>query len=276
MICYKLYEAYKITFVTHLMLENKLIHNLQKLGLSKNDASVFINLLQAGQARVTDLSKKLNMHRQLVYNALDNLGKQQLVRIFQRQKVTYYQALDVTKLNDIFEQKFLLAKSISGELQHLQKQGAQEVIIYEGIEELKRLHLHVYEKAKKSSSMYILGSSSQWFETLGDEVIEKILTLQKKKNIVTYVISPEMESKENEFKIDLGKLLHYKTIPFISNKNTETAILEDRILIKLFIFPYTVIELVNKDVVAGYKEYFLSLWKQHDFLALRYITSEKS
>lgn len=251
------------------MSKKTLIHNLQKLDLTKNDSLVFTELIQNGASRASDISKKTGLHRQLVYNALEHLQRKQLIRSYKKQKVSYFQSRDSKTLEKLFEEKLSLAQDVCKELEHLQQRSVQDVIVHEGLDELKRIHLSLYQKYPYTEPMYIIGSSSEWKKTLGNEIIQRLISLQKKKKIITYIISPEINNTEKHFFDLLQHLVQYKTIPFISNKKTETAILKDRVFIKIFSPPYTVIELINPEIVSGYKEYFLSLWKQEEQISIK-------
>ena len=57
-------------------------------------------------------------------------------------------------------------------------------------------------------------------------------------------------------------LINYKIIPNISSKTNETIVLKDRVILLIFVEPYTTVEIINPAVVESYRKYFDILWNQ--------------
>ena len=53
-----------------LVMESK---DLEKLGLNKNEARVYLGLLQKGQATAAELVKSIGVHRNIIYDNLEKL-----------------------------------------------------------------------------------------------------------------------------------------------------------------------------------------------------------
>ena len=67
-----------------------LIENLEKFGLSKKEASVYLALLGLGPSLVSDISDKAKMNRSTTYVILESLADLDLVTVFEKNKIKIY------------------------------------------------------------------------------------------------------------------------------------------------------------------------------------------
>jgi len=70
------------------------IHSfLSKFGLTTNESKIYLFLLEYGASIASLIGKRLNIKRVTVYPALEALLKKDLIAPFQKDKVTYFEAL---------------------------------------------------------------------------------------------------------------------------------------------------------------------------------------
>ena len=63
------------------MSDEQIYKYLQKLGLTKNQAKIFINLLMFSEATVSELQKQVKIQRPQVYNLLNQLQKMGVISV---------------------------------------------------------------------------------------------------------------------------------------------------------------------------------------------------
>jgi sugar-specific transcriptional regulator TrmB len=78
---------------------------LEELGLSKNEAKVYLALLGIGSASVGKITKESGVHRRNVYDALERLMKRGLVGDVTKSKVKYFEVANPNRLLDILNKE---------------------------------------------------------------------------------------------------------------------------------------------------------------------------
>ena len=78
---------------------------LEHVGLTRNEARVYVELLKTGSAIAKDITRITNMHRTSVYNCLQRLHKKGLVSIAAHSKKTFFEAVDPDKLLSLVSER---------------------------------------------------------------------------------------------------------------------------------------------------------------------------
>ncbi|MBU0597127.1 hypothetical protein KJ641_01010 [Patescibacteria group bacterium] len=238
-----------------------LIKDLEKLGFSKNLATVYLTLFELGEAKAGELVRRTGMHRNLVYTALDKLEGKKLIAKTQIRGVSHYKMLDSSRLKGEIDNMQKIVDDVVVELKSQYKVNSQEVVIYEGKEEVQRMYLESAKKMPEGSVWYVLGLAQRWFDVMED-LVYKFKEIQRERKFLLRGVSDHISQEEEEM-IEVSQgLSEFRVVPSISKKDSEINITEDKVLIFILVEPYTVIEIFNKDLVEGYKEYFNVLWKQ--------------
>jgi DNA-binding MarR family transcriptional regulator len=240
-----------------------LIKDLQKLGFTKNLATIYLMLFELGEARAGELVRRTGMHRNLVYTALDKLEEKKLIIKSQMRGAARYKVLEPTRVMSEVEEKSKLAQQIIEELQLQYKVASQEVVVYEGKEELIKKYLEATERLQEGGTYRLLGFSPVWYDVVGEEGVKKFKEGIKKNKLTILCIGGYFSERERQFVYDLGGQASFRLAPTLSQKYSEINILEDRVFITILVQPYTVIEIINKDLVSGYKEHFDMLWQNN-------------
>ncbi|EKE06702.1 MAG: Transcriptional regulator, TrmB, partial [uncultured bacterium] len=197
----------------------------------------------------------------LVYLALEELEEKKLVSKSQTSGVARFKVLDPVRLLGEVEEKKKLAEDIIDELKSKHKIQSQEIIIYEGISEIRKKYIELYNTITENDFWYILGLSSKFFEINGEKNVKEFIALQNKRKIHIKGISNHMDEHEDLYVKETKGLSEFKNVPAISKKDSEIIIVKDKVLIFIFTEPYTIIEIFNTDLVRSYREYFEFLWE---------------
>jgi sugar-specific transcriptional regulator TrmB len=236
--------------------------DLQKIGLTENQTTLYLALARDGSAKAGELIKATGMHRNLVYTALEELVGKRLVAVSQVRGVALYKLLSPTRLLSAIEEKEHIAKSVIEELSHITKKNRQEVIVYEGIEEFRRHVIRSYELAKPGALHRYLGTSPHWHTVVGVEVESQVNEIQKQKKLKLRGIAKSMFPALTSLLADTNGLSQVRLNPLISSEANNVEILEDRICIQTFTEPYTVVEIMNAELAKNYQSYFDFLWSK--------------
>ena len=78
---------------------------LEKLGLSPNEAKIYLSLLEYGESGVADISTQAGVHRRNVYDSLKRLLDKGLVQQSLDTKENSYAPVDPSKLTEIIAEQ---------------------------------------------------------------------------------------------------------------------------------------------------------------------------
>jgi len=240
-----------------------LLKDLQKLGFSKNVSNVYLTLFELGQARAGEIIKKVGIHRNLVYQALDKLEQKKLIAKTNTRGVATYKTLDPARLMNELREKEVLLHGIIEELETIQKPKSQEIVVREGIEELRKFELNIYNNMEKGETLYHLGLATNWHDTIGKKTYEKLIEIQNEKQFFIRAIGGYIQNEEEIYQTKTHGLTEFKIIPAITTRKNEITIFRDSIFIKLFVEPYTIVEIKNAEIAESYKKYFNLLWEEN-------------
>jgi len=132
---------------------------LQQLGFGKNEVRVYLALFDLGKTRAGAIIEQTGLHRNLVYTALEELLKKDLVSKVISSGVAVYEANSPESLQDLFEDKVQAAKEVVSELKSKVGDKPRDIKIYEGTEGIKRSRSRTLNY-DPGSTLYVFGSQA--------------------------------------------------------------------------------------------------------------------
>lgn len=242
--------------------KNSLLKELEQLGFTKNISKVYLALHQLGEAKGGEIVRKTGLHRHIVYVSLETLENKKLVAKNEVNGVARFKILNPERLMNEIREKEAAAANLIEQLKITHTVNIQEVVVHEGAEAMRKSKKILYERMTKNDTFYVIGISNQWFDVMGESVLDEIKAIQRKNGFHTKGIGSEIDENEQRYRRDVNGLIEYKIIPDVSSKTTGIEIWPDRVLISLYVEPFTSVEIVNPHIVKSYLDYFNLLWKQ--------------
>lgn len=218
---------------------------LSRLGLGVDASLVYLFLIQAEPCGVTDIARKLGLHRPAVYRAISELEQYQLVSVVSGRKQKHYAA-------EPPEQLRALVKVMLSELdtalpvlteRYSARGKAPLVRVLEGRKGIERVFADVIERTPKGGTFYRITAEKDlartntylpkdYREKRDAKQLERFVISAKsvgvqKKNRLERAIKffPDSNGKNDVvFDQDTIELIYEDTIAFI-DLNTETAML---------------------------------------------------
>ena len=138
---------------------------LEKIGLTKNQAEVYLGLLRLGSATAQQVIVESGLQRSPVYDALEKLQERGLVSSVIKDFKRYFQCASPKKFYSLLEEKKQELAQIMPELERLEGQKKEEInaSVYKGKEGLKTIHL---EMLKENKDIYVLGGKGLIFSEM--------------------------------------------------------------------------------------------------------------
>lgn len=155
----------------------------QRLGLLKNEARIYENLLREGALSVGDIATKSNVHRRNVYDALGRLIERGLVFEMLESRENAYQAAPPEKLKELVQEKQREIVSIMPELQALYEAvpHSDEAYIVKGIEGWKTI---LRAMLRGGEDVYTIGPKDRMIDPDSSHLFEQFEREAKKKGMV--------------------------------------------------------------------------------------------
>ena len=115
---------------------------LEKIGLTKNEITLYIALLELGTTTTGPLTKKSELHSSRVYESLNKLIEKGLVNFVLKANRKYFSAADPDTILDILEKEKREITAILPQLKAIKKQKPLEekAAIYEGYKGVKSVY----------------------------------------------------------------------------------------------------------------------------------------
>ena len=225
---------------------------LEDIGLTRNQAEVYLSLLKLGSATAQQIIKEGRMHRSPVYDALEKLEGQGLVSSVVKDFKKYFQAISPKKLYSCLEEKKQALTEAMPELLRLEDMKKEEITasIYKGKEGLKTIHS---EMLKEGNDIFLIGAKGIIFDELPYFMphFEKERIKKKLKFIGLW------DKKEVRDKLANKPLIEGKALPSGFDSNTVVNIFGNKVAIVLWKEKNpTGFMIENKDVADSFRKWF--------------------
>lgn len=225
---------------------------LLEAGLTRNEAKVYLELLEKGESSANQIAKNLSMDRTLTYTILNHLIKKGQVRYIVKENKKRFSCSNPENLLNPIKAKELLVSELIKDLKKIEtkKQEEIEINVYEGKEGIRNfINLVLKEK-----EFFSFGSTGRAFYQLYE--MPAIVKIIEKSKIKVKIIGNEKHRGSEAFGF---KKFEYKYLN--SESEATTSIFGDYISIHLIKNKPAIILIKNKNITETYKNYFKVLWK---------------
>ena len=166
-----------------------LISDLEDLGLSEEEARVYLAILELGGSYVSAIAKKAKVHRVSCYHTLDNLVRKGIVSTFTKDNIKYFSVDSPRILVNQLEEKFEKAQKMLPELLSITNSLAYKPKIqyYEGIQGIK----NVFDDALNSDDE-VLGYTNlaELPNVIPEDYLKEYAEQKIEKGLKTRMLSP--------------------------------------------------------------------------------------
>ncbi len=244
-----------------------MIDTLIELGFTKNDAAVYVALVENGPCFVAPLVRITKKHRQMVYNSLSSLIERHLVTVAERNGKHFYSVADSQRLVADIKHKEVLASSVVKLIEQKQRHDEEQVEVFTGPNSYEKGTADFRRRAREAKEyMVVRGETKGWFENVRPFYPQHVEELKSMKHEGTDILMVFFEYERDlalkfmgEF---LGNPYTCKIVPDEYRLPHTTWIAGDHIYFVTPAVDPLVIHIKSKPLVAQYKEYFWRVWKK--------------
>jgi len=235
---------------------------LLKIGLSGNEADIYLALLNIGPSLVSKIVDKTGINRTNIYDRLERLIEKGLVSYIIKNNRKYFQAAEPKRILRYLEEKEEKireekdsVKDILPKLERIKpKEKEEKIEVYEGKEGLKTI---LEEIIRTKKDVFTYGSEGNFSKILKFYFKHYLKRLEKTGIKMKVLFNYNDENKPFEWKFAEAKYLpkEYKT-------PTETTIYGNKVAIFILKEEPKAILIQSDEISNTYKKYFDLLWRQ--------------
>ena len=240
------------------------IENLQKLGLSKTEATLYLALLKIGACEVQTLIEETGFYKSNVYDALERLCEKGIIskiidskkRVYQLQKPEALIELIIKKKESLEEQEEVarqLANEVTLKKEHIHT--PETAMVFRGISGVKQIYSEIIEK---KYNYLVFGSPKESETIIGDYYWENLHAKQKEYGIKARMIfHKSLRNWEKSVPKDIIELRFFDEA---FEPLTETTIYGTKVAFVVWTEKPIVTIIDNEHVAEAYKQVFKFLW----------------
>jgi sugar-specific transcriptional regulator TrmB len=228
---------------------------LQKLGLNKNEAIIYLTVLEIGESQAGRISKRSNINRTTTYDSINRLISAGLMTYSIQSNKRVFKAVSPRKLLETIRDQELIAAEILPELELLfkSKKELETSNIYQGRRGIKS----ILDDILKTNKYVCFGSSGRFLDIMKHDYL-LFQNEKRRKKIAAKVIFSE-HARNSESVNNAFSMFRYLPKEFISPTTTFVYGNTTSIIVWSEVPVATVIQ--NNEVAKSYKNYFELLWK---------------
>ncbi|MBI2629300.1 hypothetical protein HYW74_04410 [Candidatus Pacearchaeota archaeon] len=240
---------------------------IEKAGLSKGEAKVYLALLDLGVSSVGPIVSKSEVSASKVYKILDKLSKKGLISSIIKENIKEFKVENPHNLLEYLEEKEAELKNIKEELNKNFKyiiekvklsQNKSSCTVYEGFKGLKSVFDQSLQELKKGDIMYVSGITEST-----EEIRNYFIHYYKKQLQIGFKINAIFDETAI-YKIDERKnrLTEFKFMPPGIITPATIIVYQNKVILEVGNPNYILTILItNKEIANSFKINFQLLWK---------------
>lgn len=240
-----------------------MIENLQILGLTKNESRVYEALIQAGFTKAGPLIAKLDIHRNVVYEALEALIRKGFATKISKRGVWWFQITEPDSIRTMLKRREQIADEVIKEIRLYRQQVEQQITVYEGVDSYRAYWLSSLERFPDGTVDYCVGIPSHelWTKLLGEDGVRQYMDLREKKRIFWKTVHFEITEHERALLKRYPDLTEYRLWSKGFNPIGNFNIIHDTVILQVMTSQSRIIEIRDRDMVTMFKHYFDAIWE---------------
>lgn len=243
-----------------------MLNELQFLGFTKNEAMAYDLLVKNGPCKAGKIIAKANIHRNLVYRALESLVENGYITKVTKKGVWHFQITDPQVLFSNMKRKEEVFASVIKEISRYQVNTTQQMVVYEGVDSYRKYWIESLSRVPENTIDYVAGGElGQWEELMGENLLEEYFKLAKKKKLHWKTIY--FKNRGHEIKLLKkypvpyeGRVIYSKSQPDLMGSNFN--VIHDTVIFHSIIGTPRIIEIRDKAMVDLFQTYFNVLWEK--------------
>jgi len=227
--------------------------SLERMGLSGNEARVYLALLKIGSSTAGRISKDAQINRTTTYDAIKRLLEKGLVSYVVKTNRKWFEAENPKMLIDFIKEKEKDVQDIVPDLQKIFEQPKEKhnVTLYYGYKGIRSVFQDIIREREPN---YVMDSEGQFTDRMPFFAKYFIKQVEKNKIKIKHLVRQGVDihpSKTTEVKYVTKKI----------QSDAVVNIYGDKVAIVIWTEPPEAVIIKNKTVADSFRDYFEIIWK---------------
>ena len=229
-----------------------LLDSIMKLGLSLNEARVYLAIVEHGSSKAGKIAKSVEIERSSCYQALNSLVNKGLVSYAIVGKTKYFQATSPKRFAERIKEQESIAEEIIPQLYERHKHTKQtgQVRLFKGKKGIQSVLMDIVREGKPNR---IFGGEGQLEESM--PTFKKIFVRDLKHNKIKI---KELIRRDREDKLNFDR--EVKLLPSSVKSPVVTNIYGNKISLIIWTDEPEAIIIENKEAAESYRNIFDFMW----------------
>lgn len=238
------------------------IEILNSIGLSKWESQTYLALLELGESKTGELSKKAEVPQSKIYIVLDSLIEKGLVSYIIKGQIKHFQTSDPKRILTLFKEKEEQLKNLLQSIS-IKNKEKDSVEIFSGFKAIRVMLASLIENPKKDEDFYGFSTGET---SLNKDILDFYEWWGERKR--TAGLKDHLLISEKN-KLNFKKAISKEDILYVRKKTRyakvsfpgDVAIFRHNVVLFNYENNPTAILIQSKEISEQYKDFFLSLWK---------------
>ena len=252
----------------------KISDNLKTLGLTENEAEIYLALVKHSPCFVAPLVQETKKHRQMVYNALDTLLERNLITRSVQQGKYLYELSDPERLMAMVKEQELVAREVIERIRDQAAASEEQVEVFRGLDALNMAIRDLAALAQKNGEYLIINSIPKEYQAMTasfkNVFLGQLGEVREKGGSLKVLLFPGMKEEA----LLAGLREQYLGEPFETRVVTahpeppQTIWISGiNVYLRNRLKDPLLIRVTSKDLSERYRKYFYELWEKAGQLA---------
>jgi sugar-specific transcriptional regulator TrmB len=236
---------------------------LSEIGLSDNEATIYLAALKSGPTTALYLSKASGIKRTTVYAALESLRERGLVHTQTKGFKRLFAPENPEKLESVLENRKRLLRGVLPELSALYfKLESDEGFIrhYKGLSGIKRVYDQLLKELKPKDFYLVISDQQKWISR-DPKYFERFKQERAKMDLSIRLILQDSPSARSNKPIQSRYNEQIKILPRKYELASNMVIVPHKVIMVQTVEPIMALVIENKSVVQMNKALFEMLWE---------------
>lgn len=243
------------------MQKNHLAAILEDIGLSENQAKVYLAALSLGPSTVQKISQAAEIKRTTVYSVIDSLKSTGLMITQVKGFKNLFVAERPEKLKSILEARKEKFKKYLPEFSALYnlKESGSFLKYYEGLEAVKSIYKDLLREVKPHEDYLVISNSEPWFN-LDPLYFQSYIERRAKLNIKIRLLLQDSKIAQEHKRLERNYNEKIKILPKGTSLSISMAIIPNKIMFHQTKPPILAIVVENQNIIQMHRELFEIIW----------------
>ncbi len=242
------------------MKNTDVIKQLKELGLTEHESTIYLAVLKNDEASAGEVLDEVQLHREQVYRALKKLVDEGFLTEFEKNKRSYFSAVNPDIFVQRAQSKIKIAESLQPILKKLHQENPPTIRVFKGEDCFKIMFEDILSTVKKNGEYLVLGGAGDSFYHLTKNYFSHYQKILKKRKIKVRIVSHKSVKHKEE--LSAGEKISVRQIEGQLGGPAATVIYKNKVAIEVFDPQNPAVILIENPLVAdSYRKTFESLWQ---------------